>query len=97
MPSAAVQRAMSPADRVTLLADSFPALRKAPGVAPWDEKKFVRWMKSGVSHGELCAARFVLSVWNHYDYKFDMHEAMGVWDNDNLAAFVAWAKAPWWA
>jgi len=88
---------MTAAVRISLLADSFPALHKAPGVAPWDEGKFGRWARSGISHGELCAARFVLSVWNHYDWKFDMHEALGCWDNGNLEAFVAWAKAPWWA
>ena len=88
---------MNTRDKVSLLADSFPALRSAPGVAPWDEESFAEWMRSGVSHGEYCAAQFVLAVWNHYDHKFDPMDALGVWDEGNRAAFVAWARSPWWA
>lgn len=27
--------------------------------------------------------------------KFDLHEALGVWDSGHRAAFLAWAKEPW--
>lgn len=28
--------------------------------------------------------------------RFDLHEAFGVWDDEHRAAFLAWARAPWW-
>jgi len=86
---------MSPEQKISALALTFPALRGAPGVAPWNEDQLRDWL--GVcSSGERQAALFVLSVWNHYDNKFDMHAAVSKWDDGNLAAFVAWARAPWW-
>ena len=50
---------------MTRLAQSFPSLQKAPGVEPWEPLTFLRWAASGVlSHGEVLAAKFVLSVWD---------------------------------
>lgn len=34
-------------------------------------------------------------VWNVGP--FSLHDAFGVWDDQHRAAFVAWAKNPWWA
>lgn len=86
--------------RITLLAESFHCLRGKPGVRPWDPLKLNRWGKSGASHGEKCAVRFILSVWNPYHRwtigKFDFQDAMGVWDDEIRAAFVAWCRSPWW-
>ena len=28
---------------------------------------------------------------------YDIMEALGCWDNEHRAAFVAWAAEPWWA
>lgn len=28
--------------------------------------------------------------------RFDLHDALGVWDDEHRAAFLAWVKAPWW-
>lgn len=27
---------------------------------------------------------------------FELHDALGVWDRPHRAAFLAWAKEPWW-
>lgn len=113
---------LTTAERFVELCQDFPALQGAPvpfitgaGVEPWDVSRFMVWACSGLSHGEGCAARFVLSVWNpETDWvkqarlegialrrasslkRFDVHEAMGVWDRKNRAAFLAWAKEPFW-
>lgn len=45
--------------------DSLPSLRRAPGAHPFDAGKMLRWLCStGMSHGEMLAARCVLGVWN---------------------------------
>jgi hypothetical protein len=53
-----------------------------------------------LSEGSKHCARFVLSVWaSHYSWKvgaFDLHAAMRRWDQANRAAFLAWAREPWW-
>jgi hypothetical protein len=85
---------MTDKEKISALAHTFPALRGAPGTKPFDEDRLREWM--GVcSGGERRAASFILSVWNHYDNKFDVGEISG-WDDNNLAAFAAWARAPWW-
>ncbi len=90
-------------ERMTLLAASFPELERRAPIHPFDALELARWAKSGApGHGGRCAALFVLSVWNPYDYakwkagRFDVHEALGVWDDDHRAAFLAWVKDPWW-
>lgn len=46
------------------LVRTFPSLARAP-IEPWDATRFLRWLcTTGLSHGELLAARFVLGVWN---------------------------------
>src|SRR4051794_7009953 len=53
--------------RMTTLCDSFPTLREADGVNPWNVDRFESWLQSGApGHGARCAGRFVLSVWNPY-------------------------------
>ena len=87
--------------RMEALAASFPSLRGAPGADPWNACALNLWACQGVSHGERCAARFVLTVWNQHEAwecgHFEIMEALQVWDAGHTAAFVAWARAPWWA
>jgi hypothetical protein len=88
--------------RMTLLAQSFPSLRAAGGVSPWDASQLEAWLMSGApGHGAKCAGRFVLSVWNSYHEwasgRFDLHEALGCWDAKHREAFTRWTAAPWWA
>jgi len=89
--------------KMSELATSFPTLAGGvPGVLPWDAEALEEWAAGPApSHGGLCAARFVLSVWNGCtdDWRcgrFDAMEALGCWDNQHRAAFVAWASDPWW-
>lgn len=100
-------------ESMTRLAKSFPSLRHAPGVEPWNVDKFLPWATSGVlSHGEVLAAKFVLSVWNPgTDWedvaregglldegqrfrRFDLFEAMNVWDSAHVRAALTWLESP---
>ena len=91
-----------PDSRVRLLAQTFPALWKAPGVSPWDALTIDEWATSGrPSHGELCTAKFILAVWDPdgewRSGRFDVMEALRVWDLTHRTAFLDWAADPWWA
>lgn len=89
-----------------VLIRSFPSLRrkKAP---EWtgDAQPWMDWIKVGcLSTGELLSATFILHVWNWREnqcapapYRFDFGLAMNTWDDAHLAAFVAWARSPWYA
>jgi hypothetical protein len=105
-------------EKVTALALSFPSLRKAEGLEPFDAVALLRWACDGKSHGEFVSAAFVLSVWNpDTDWsevareegievgteakggtlaRFDLHEALRVWDDGNRSAFLRWASSPWY-
>ena len=79
--------------------------------APWDALRFAEFYRTG-SSGEKDAALFVLSVWNpSTNWRrvtklsrdpgplggfFDVHRALANWDNGNRAAFLEWARNPWW-
>lgn len=87
--------------RMTAFAQSFPSTLKAAGVALWDANTFDRWAAEiPVSHGELVTARFLLAVWDpEYAWlcgKFNVMEALKVWDEQHRAAFLAWVRDPWW-
>lgn len=87
--------------RMTALALSFPTMELADGVKPWNALRFARWVRSAApGHGARCAGKFLLSVWSPYTRwkacRFDLHEALGVWDPEHQAAFLAWVRAPWW-
>jgi hypothetical protein len=50
---------------MSVLARSFPTLRQADGVEPWDVDRFVAWLCGPApSHGAMHAGRFVLGVWH---------------------------------
>jgi len=76
----------------------------------WDAVRFAKSWLCG-SGGEKDAALFVLSVWNpETDWEdtagltrggerggfFNVHQALGNWDDGHRAAFLAWARKPWW-
>lgn len=87
--------------RMTALALSFPTLHAPDGVSPWDAERLEAWLGSGApGHGARCAGRFVLSVWSSYREwqcgRFDLHEALGCWDDEHHRAFLAWILRPWW-
>jgi hypothetical protein len=87
---------------IRTLAQHFPGLWKAPGVSPWDAVALDEWAASGgPSHGERCAAQFLLAVWNPDERwrsgKFDVMEALRVFDAQHHRALIEWALNPWWA
>lgn len=95
-------------EKMSALAESFPTLLAAgyAGIRPWDPLALDA--HRGEAHGERCAIQFLLSVWNPETSAapkkrdrwkhggFDLQEALGVWDDQHRAAFLAWASAPWW-
>jgi len=90
--------------KLTALALSFHVLDAAAGVLPFNADKLARWARSAAaSDGAVCAAQFVLMVYNPRAAKrrrcgyFDVDQAMATWDAQNRAAFVEWARNPWWA
>jgi hypothetical protein len=88
--------------KIVWLALKFPCLRNAPGAEPWGANRLDDWAAGGgPSHGEKCAARFILAVWdpNHewQSGRFDLMEALGIWDSASHQAFLDWAANPWWA
>lgn len=89
-----------PVRRMTELARSFPSLRHAPGVDPFDVEPLDCWAAGKASHGEALAARFVLAVWSPEEAweagRFDVMEALRVWDLPHREAFLKWASDPWW-
>ena len=89
-------------DRISTLADSFPTLRFAPGVRLWDSGTLDEWANGpDPGDGARHAARFVLAVWDNgtqwQSGRFDVVEALAVWDHEHKRAFRAWADEPWWA
>lgn len=86
--------------RMTLLCQSFPTLRGAPGASPWEQRKFAQWASgpartSGSSH----AAAFVLGVWNGCCFELGDEPAWfqtkpySVRVFDPVAALAAWDEA----
>jgi len=91
-----------PSIRVRMLAQNLPGLWKARGISPWDAVALDDWAAGGdPSHGERCAAQFLLAVWNPDESwksgQFDLMDALRVWDAQHRRAFIEWALDPWWA
>ena len=87
--------------KILSLARSFKCLRGTPGTRGglWDAVALDTWAAGGASSGEKHSARFVLGVWNPYDEwrcgKFDIYDAIQVWDHAHREAFLRWALDPW--
>lgn len=87
-------------ERMSDLARSFPCLREAPGVEPFDAKALDRWAAGPVSHGERVSAQFLLAVWDPSNGwtcgRFDLMEALNLWPPSHRGPFVRWVANPWW-
>jgi hypothetical protein len=86
---------------IEYLATSFHGLRTAPGTWPWDALRLDSWAAGPApGRGAFCAAKFVLAVWNPRAQwecgRFDLMEALACWDAEHHAAFLEWAREPWW-
>jgi hypothetical protein len=90
---------LSPESIAGHLALTFPTLRNADGVCPFNADRLDAWTRSGAAtNASRQAAAFVLNVYNH-DHKwkcgpFNLGLAFGVWDQHHRAAFQAWAMNP---
>ena len=83
------------------LALTFPGLREASGLDPWDAYKFDLWADGAqVPHSARYAAQFILMIWNperEWDTGgFEAIEALRCWDAEHRCAFLQWAAEPWW-
>ncbi|MCY2987077.1 MAG: ParB/RepB/Spo0J family partition protein [Planctomycetota bacterium] len=88
-------------ERMTRLAETFPSLKGAPGVSPWNAEKLFH-CTGPMSPGERLAALFCLHVWNpgksSWETKpFNLFEAVNVWDSQHLNALRAWLCRPFMA
>lgn len=87
-------------DRMTELAKTFPCLRGAPGVSPFEPEELNRWAVGAASHGERVTATFILAVWDSSTEwgagRFDLMEALNVWPPSHREPFLKWASDPWW-
>ena len=85
---------LSPKPAVTELAHTFPSLREAPGLEPFDELRFEKWMQEKASLQAQHAARLVLSVWENVPQAFNLSDAFRDWDDEHREAYVAWFQRP---
>lgn len=102
VPAPPADRSLPTEERLSRLAESFPALRGAPGVRPWDPVALDAWAAGPVpSSGALCAAQLVLTAFNWTATwqcgPFCLGRAIATWDAQQRAAFAAYARDPWLA
>ena len=69
------------------------------GAQPFDALKLDESF-NGASHGEKVSISFLLNVWDPghewQSGKFDVIDALGIWDQSKREAFCEWAREPWW-
>lgn len=87
---------------MTVLAQSFPTLRLVDGVEPWDADRFLAWLcgpvlgvwNSRTDWSEV-ARELGLEGADKLS-RFDLFEAMNVWDEEHSLACRRWIEAPFW-
>ena len=89
-----------------ILARSFPVLRNYAPIEALNKDRpgleiLAGWAKDFDDQAGMWAAIFVLSVWSQdvsqYNLpQFDLHKAMGFWDEHQRRAFATWAANPFW-
>src|SRR5262249_21118697 len=88
-----IEKLMYIAD-MTILSQSFPSLREAMGRRPFDPAEMERIVGESADPAAKAAAKLMLDLWetHHPERKsrFDLIEAMAVWDADHRGAFDAW-------
>ncbi len=89
-----------PGEQMTKLSKGFPSMRDAPGIDSWKPEHLNSWAAGPASSGERHTARFLLSLWDSATAweagRFDVLEALGVWDLPHRGDFLTWAEDPWW-
>jgi len=92
-------------ERLRDLVENFPAIAEK-GLVAFKERKdridfdALAFRKLAgdpwLGHGDQLAANFVLSVWDPKNNDFNIHEALGTWDDEHRSVFVEWAEDPFW-
>lgn len=87
--------------KIAFVAQTFPSLIGVPGVSPWNAVKLDAWVAvSRPSLEQRYAALFLLSIWDVQSEwrsgRFDIMNALLVWDYRHREAFFSWARNPWW-
>lgn len=86
-------------DRWTKLAETFPTLRNAEHVDPWDAVEFDRHMSAAGRRGSASfyAAQLVLMAYDPcraWDVgSFNVGKALNKWDSDHRTAFKNWVSS----
>jgi hypothetical protein len=68
----------------------------APGHGGSCAARFMLSVWSGVTGVADVGKKRASHLWVWNCKRFDLHEALGCWDDSHRAAFVAWACNPWW-
>jgi len=96
---------MSIEQKMAELALSFPSIRGLieqevlQGIDPWSItvlRRNLEEMPFELGRGVTQAIKFVLWVW-HGGNDFNLYVAWSYWDEEHRAAWLDWAKEPWWA
>lgn len=81
------------------LAETFPMLKKRLEEAAHVTPLLQLLMETSATRqhgmGASYAADFVLSVWNHMHYDFNLGVAWTHWDKEHRKAWKEWAKNPY--
>lgn len=69
----------------------------APGHAGSCAARFVLSVWTGDTGAlDIHRKRATDRVWPWKCRRFELHEALACWDDEHRAAFLAWARNPWW-
>ncbi|TXH58019.1 MAG: hypothetical protein E6Q97_03260 [Desulfurellales bacterium] len=91
-------------EKIVRLALSFPSLREASGLHPFEPRQFEEWVrlrifgKDDIDKQALHAGRFIIQVSNGQTWRsgpFEVVTAMLVWNDEHRSAFRAWCDSPW--
>jgi hypothetical protein len=85
---------------MTMLAESFPSLRQAMNGRPFDPDWMEHFAEGAMEGNSHWAAMFVLDVW-YSDRsvrapRFNLIQAMRVWDDDHRNALDEWLMSPFY-
>ena len=77
------------------------AVAASPSFPALEHEVLDRWAaETAISSGELATARFLLAVWDPGHSwrcgRFDLMEALRLWNSPDRNAFLSWALDPWW-
>lgn len=87
---------MTPEQKMSALASTFPTVAPLAGAQPWNAKALAAHYGTA-SSGTRQAIAFLQTVWNPrhgLTPPFDFAEALECWDDAHWRAFAAWTARP---